>query len=501
MPEFFLSTSATAAQTSRALKRRLVRKIGPRLYTRNLEDRPQEVVRRNLWAIVEAYAPGALVADRTAMEMAPAQDGSVCLVSKLSREVELPGLRLRPRRGAPPVRGDVPFMGGTLRLSSPHRAMLDNLQVSRARRGVARTLGQEAVEAHMERVAAAAGLDALAKLVEDASAIAPLIDRNREAQRLAHMFAELSGGASGWLRSPLAKARAAGTPYDPARLPLFDRLVGALRAVPRMEVPWGAGRQGEARRTLAFFDAYFSNYIEGTELTVDEAVGIVFEARQPAQRAAEAQDMLGLWHVVSDMDEMGTTPKTPDELLEILRRRHVMVMRGRPSAEPGRFKSVRDRIGAKEFVAPEAVAGTLREGFKRLEALDRPFDRAVFMHFLVAEVHPFFDGNGRIARVMMNAELMAAGQHPIVIPTAYRENYLAAQRSPSAGNSPDPLPQALHRAQRWTAGVPWGALAATTEALARRNAFATEAELDDLGLRLLDSPGADGDGRAGAARR
>ena len=111
------------------------------------------------------------------------------------------------------------------------------------------------------------------------------------------------------------------------------------------------------------------------------------------------------------------------------------------------------------------------------------------MHFLVAEVHPFVDGNGRIARVMMNAELMSAGQHPIVIPTAYRENYLAAQRSPSAGNSPDPLPQALHCAQRWTAGVPWGGLAATTEALARRNAFATEAELDDLGLRLLDGPG------------
>ena len=144
---------------------------------------------------------------------------------------------------------------------------------------------------------------------------------------MAHMFAELSGGPSGWLRSPLAKARAAGTPHDPTRLPLFDRLMGALRVVPRMEVPWGAARKGEARRTLAFFDAYFSNYIEGTELTVEQAVGIIFEARQPAQRAADAQDMLGLWQVVSDMDEMGTTPKTPDELLEILRRRHAMVMR------------------------------------------------------------------------------------------------------------------------------------------------------------------------------
>ena len=32
------------------------------------------------------------------------------------------------------------------------------------------------------------------------------------------------------------------------------------------------------------------------------------------------------------------------------------------------------------------------------------------MMFLVAEVHPFADGNGRVARVMMNAELIAGGQ-------------------------------------------------------------------------------------------
>ena len=54
------------------------------------------------------------------------------------------------------------------------------------------------------------------------------------------------------------------------------------------------------------------------------------------------------------------------------------------------------------------------------------FQRAIFMMFLVAEVHPFSDGNGRLSRIMMNAELVSAGEQRIIVPTIYRANYLAA---------------------------------------------------------------------------
>ncbi|WP_286145042.1 Fic family protein [Bacteroides caecimuris] len=50
-----------------------------------------------------------------------------------------------------------------------------------------------------------------------------------------------------------------------------------------------------------------------------------------------------------------------------------------------------------------------------------PFARAIFMMFMISEVHPFNDGNGRIARVMMNAELVRADQSRIIIPTVFRE--------------------------------------------------------------------------------
>ncbi len=80
MPEAFVSGTAISREVSRAVKAGKLRKIASRLYTRNLTDKPEAVIRRNLWNIVAGYFPGALIADRTALENAPAEDGSVCLV-------------------------------------------------------------------------------------------------------------------------------------------------------------------------------------------------------------------------------------------------------------------------------------------------------------------------------------------------------------------------------------------------------------------------------------
>ena len=53
------------------------------------------------------------------------------------------------------------------------------------------------------------------------------------------------------------------------------------------------------------------------------------------------------------------------------------------------------------------------------------------MRLLISEVHPFVDGNGRVARVMMNAELVAAGEERIIITTVLRGNYVAALKAMS----------------------------------------------------------------------
>src|SRR5258708_34714884 len=151
MPEVFVSNSELAGAVSREVKRGALRKLSSRLYTRNLKDSPEQIVRRNLWPLVAAYLPGALIADRTALENRPAPDGSVFLIADHKRDIILPGAALRPRRGPPPLDSDRPFVSG-LRIASSARAFLENMRPSRARAGVARTLPARDIEERLDEI-------------------------------------------------------------------------------------------------------------------------------------------------------------------------------------------------------------------------------------------------------------------------------------------------------------------------------------------------------------
>ena len=67
-----------------------------------------------------------------------------------------------------------------------------------------------------------------------------------------------------------------------------------------------------------------------------------------------------------------------------------------------------------EYVDWQLVAGTLKKGFEWYVLLQHPFAKAIYTMFLISEVHPFLDGNGRVARVMMNAELSSQNLSKII---------------------------------------------------------------------------------------
>ncbi|MDP2363751.1 MAG: Fic family protein, partial [Ignavibacteria bacterium] len=82
--------------------------------------------------------------------------------------------------------------------------------------------------------------------------------------------------------------------------------------------------------------------------------------------------------------------------------------------------------------------------------LTDPFSRAAYMMFIVSEVHPFEDGNGRIARVMMNAELLTRNQFKIIIPTVYREDYLLTLKKLTRDKDPIPYIEMLSKAHKFS---------------------------------------------------
>ena len=159
-------------------------------------------------------------------------------------------------------------------------------------------------------------------------------------------------------------------------------------------------------------------------------------------------------------------------------------MAARPDKDPGAFKLKANRAGQTVFVAPDEVEGTLARGFDFYRSLETSFARAVFMMFLVSEVHPFTDGNGRIARIMSNAELVATKEERILIPTIFRSNYLTSLKALSQSSNPTPIVRTLDFAQRWVVAVPWTDVTATRAVLEQCNAFMDAAEADDAGIRL-----------------
>jgi len=145
----------------------------------------------------------------------------------------------------------------------------------------------------------------------------------------------------------------------------------------------------------------------------------------PAERPADAHDVSATYRIVSDPASRSLAPTNADELLDELRDLHRVLMAARPEKRPGEFKVRPNHAGGYAFVEPDLVVGTLRRGFDMFSSVTDPMHRAIAWMLLITECHPFDDGNGRLARIVSNGVLSAAGQVRIVIPTVYRNNYLA----------------------------------------------------------------------------
>ncbi len=82
-------------------------------------------------------------------------------------------------------------------------------------------------------------------------------------------------------------------------------------------------------------------------------------------------------------------------------------------------------------MSPEAVRDCMPVFFDLLKADDDPTVRIVLGHFIFVFIHPFLDGNGRIARFLMNVMMAAAGQPWTVIKLEQRAAYMAALETAS----------------------------------------------------------------------
>jgi Fic/DOC family len=456
---FFTGSNPSA---DRQIRRRAAagefRKIYQGIYTRNLTEPLELIDLRHGLKIAAHLFPGAVLSGRTAREMQPTRatdngaktgPGFVFLCHpNARRNLTLPGLEIRVIQGTGPQPGDFPLLN--LYAPSIARALLDNLTPSRSTAGVSRTLGQKGVEEWLDRLCDQEGEPHLNRLRDQARALAPALGLETEFTLLDRIIGALLGTREAQLKSAAARARGKGLAYDEAAMNRYTLLAAALRSSALPET-YREPESPEGRVAASFIEAYFSNYIEGTRFLVEEAKHIVFDGRVPAQRPQDGHDVLATYRQLINLGARAPSAVDIAAFEEEIKARHADLMASRPENDPGRYKQQPNAAGNTVFVFPSRVRGTLLAGLQILGGLEHPFARAVFVHFLIADVHPFVDGNGRISRIMMTKELLAAGLSRITVPTVWREDYLGALRALNRYNDPAPIVRAFAFAQRVTA--------------------------------------------------
>jgi prophage maintenance system killer protein len=449
---FGSSDKSTSAQISSLEKQGLIKRIAPRIYTSKLNDDPAIIIKRNWFHILASQYPDALLSHRSALEFKPTPGGHVYLTYTYTHNVQLPGLTIHFLEGKGRIEGDVPLFEN-LYVSQEARAYLENMEPTRKNGEESKSLSQEEIEEKLETIIRVKGEDALNKLRDTARAVSGALEMEKEFNKLNKIIsAILSTGVSKNLKSTVARARVLGDPFDQGRIELFENLYQELAGKEFPEYI-DKNKTEKSYRSFAFFEGYFSNYIEGTEFTVDEAKDIILTETPMAARDEDSHDILGTYQIVADKNEMSRVPSTAAEFINLLRERHAVLLRARLSKKPGEFKTKNNRAGSTEFVEWELVTGTLNKGFEWYSMLRHPFAKAAYIMFLVSEVHPFLDGNGRMARVMMNAELSSKGYSKIIIPNVFREDYILSLKKFTKDRTSDAYIRMLLRAYEFSANV------------------------------------------------
>ncbi len=182
---------------------------------------------------------------------------------------------------------------------------------------------------------------------------------------------------------------------------------------------------------------YHSNALEGSTLTLRDTQ-LVIEGREPntgkslreiyeARNHDRALRLVERW-----ADRRPKDPLTEADVLAV----HREIMADVDPAGAGHFCAGRVLITGTGFVPPGAHEfPALMPAL--LDAANspglHPVVRAAELHYNLVAVHPFADGNGRTARLLMNHHLLRHGLPHAVVPVGRRAEYLTALEGANAG--------------------------------------------------------------------
>ena len=171
---------------------------------------------------------------------------------------------------------------------------------------------------------------------------------------------------------------------------------------------------------------YTSNAIEGNTLTRQETALVVEKGITVAGKSLiehlEAVNHADALEFIKNL----TAHITEKHILDL----HNIILSKIDDTNAGRYRNVAVRIAGSTVIFPNPMKVPTRMGefisWLHGKNNDHPAKIAADAHFKFVSIHPFTDGNGRTARLLMNLLLMQAGYPPALIKKEDRLKYINA---------------------------------------------------------------------------
>ena len=211
--------------------------------------------------------------------------------------------------------------------------------------------------------------------------------------------------------------------------------------------PLSAAEAASLREYLDLEWTYNSNAIEGSTLTRQETLVVLKHGLTVGGKPlVEHLEAINHQMAIDLVERLAEDPEPPtiDDILAI----HALVLRSIDEGHAGQFRSGQVYITGSVYVPPPgaAVPGRMTEFADWLLRTGvsmtaggglHPVERAAHAHFWLVDIHPFVDGNGRVARLLMNLLLMQVGYPIAIIRNEDRAAYYAALESGHDGRLDD----------------------------------------------------------------